>query len=78
MSLKNRKDQYEKNKDNTTNHLLSPALKAEFEPDSVTPEMKAEEEAKAKASAEAAIKKEDTTEPTTAELKEVDTPGATE
>lgn len=67
MSKANRKAKYELYKQNKKNHLLSPALKAEFEPDSVTPEMKAEEEAKAKEIAEKKIQED--------QLKEVETPG---
>lgn len=58
MSKENRRKRYEMYKDNKTNHLLSDALKREFEPESVTEESEAEREAKEKATREGLLHKE--------------------
>lgn len=73
MSIKNRRKRYEMYKDNTKTHLLSAALKREFEPDSVTEEAEAKREAKEKETRETQLKKDQADQ-----LDEIDTPGAQE
>ena len=57
MSKANREKQYKKNKDNKINHLLSPALKREFEGES--PEELAAREEKEKKIAEKKLAEDD-------------------